>query len=102
MTTDELLEKLPLFIGRTKIISSNGNFIGYTIDNKEGISIGELNLCNEGKLWIASYGTLGNYVCLNPDSNKPPYINAVCYGFTPNEALQNLYDWCIKYKFIEL
>ena len=94
MTTDELLTKLPSHIGRNK-------FHGFYIpDNKRGGDIGWLYLHNDGKDWCASYGREGNFVCLNPDAEKPPYNNAVYYGKTPNEALQGLYDWCVKNGFI--
>ena len=33
---------------------------------------------------------------------KALYNNAVAYGKTPNQALQGLYNWCIKNKFIKL
>ena len=93
-TTEELLAKLPSHIGRTKV---HGFYIS---DNKRGGDIGWLYLNNDGKDWRASYGLEGNFVCLNPDAEKPPYNNAVCYGSTPNEALQGLYDWCVKNGFI--
>ena len=93
-TTEELLAKLPSHIGRTK-------FHGFYIsDNKRGGDIEWLYLHNDGKDWCASYGLEGNFVCLNPDAEMPPYNNAVCYGSTPNEALQGLYDWCVKNGFI--
>ena len=101
MTTDELLAKLPSHIGRNKILDDNGNIIAYASDNKEGGDIGWLYLHNDGKDWIASYGREGEFVCLNPDDTEPPYINAVAYGSTPNEALQKLHDWCVKYEFVK-
>ena len=101
MTTDELLNKLPSHIGRNPLIDKDGDIIGYASDNKEGGDIGWLYLHNEGKDWLASYGTQGNFVCLNPDDEEPPYNNAFAYGDTPNEALQKLYDWCVKNKFIK-
>ena len=94
MTTDELLQALPSHIGRNKV---NGFYIS---DNKRGADVGWFYLHNDGKDWCASYGREGNFVCLNPDAEKPPYNNAVCYGKTPNEALQGLYDWCVKNGFI--
>jgi len=40
---------------------------------------------------------------MNPD--KPDengfYNNAFAYGKTANEALQGLYDWCVKNGFIK-
>jgi hypothetical protein len=42
-----------------------------------------------------------HYVCLNPEDEKPPYNNAVVYGDTPSEALQKLYNWCVKNGFIK-
>lgn len=100
-TTDELLSKLPSHIGRNKLLGENGEVIGYMSDNKEGGDIGWLYLHNDGKDWLASYGRQGEFVCLNPDAKEPPYINAFAYGSTPNEALQRLYDWCVKYNFIK-
>ena len=99
MTTDELLQKLPTYIGRNKLMDSNGKIIGYTSDRKQGGDIGWLYLHNDGKHWIASYGTEGNFVCLNPDAD-PPYKNAFAIGDTPNEALHKLYDWCVEHGFI--
>ena len=100
MTTDELLDKLPSHIGRNKLLDKDGNLLGYTTDKKEGSSIGWLYLHNDGKDWLASYGIEGEFVCLNPDSEKPPYNNAFAYGKTPNEALQGLYNWCVENNFI--
>ena len=94
MTTDELLMKLPSHIGRNKF---NGFYLS---DNKKGGDIGWLYLHNDGKDWCASYGLEGDLVCLNPDDEKPPYNNAIYYAKTPNEALQGLYDWCVKNGFI--
>lgn len=100
MTTDELLDKLPSHIGRNKIPDKDGNLLGYSMDKKEGSSIGWLYLHNDGKDWLASYGIKGEFVCLNPDAEEPPYNNAFAYGRTPNEALQGLYDWCVENNFI--
>ena len=38
---------------------------------------------------------------MNPDAEKPPYDNAFAFGSTPNEALQKLYEWCVKHDFIK-
>ena len=94
MTTDELLTKLPSHIGN----HSKKDF--YVISNKND-QIGWLYLHNDGKDWLASYGIEGEFVCMNPDAKEPPYNNAFAYGKTPNEALQGLYDWCIKNGFIK-
>lgn len=99
MTTDELLEKLPSHIGRNPIYDLNGNIIAYATDDLPG-DIGWLYLHNDGKHWRASYGEGDTFVCLNPKSENPPYNNAVVYGITQNEALQKLYDWCVKNRFI--
>lgn len=101
MTTDEFLMKLPSHIGRNKLVYDNDEVLGYLSDDKRGAYIGWLYLHNDGKDWCASYGTEGNFVCLNPDAEKPPYNNAVRYGKTPNEALQRLYDWCVENGFIK-
>ena len=100
MTTNELLLKLPSHIGRNKLLNENGEIIGYISDHI-GNSIGWLYLHNDGKDWLASYGVEGEFVCLNPNDEKPPYNNACSYGSTPNEALQGLYDWCIANGFIK-
>lgn len=102
MRTEELLLKLPSHIGRNKMLDENGNIIGYTSDNKPANSMGWLYLHNDGKDWCASYGAEGEFVCLNPEAEKPPYNNACFYGSTPNEALQGLYDWCVENKFIKI
>lgn len=99
MTTDELLKKLPSLIGRNPIYDSKGKIVVYTGDNLPG-DIGWLYLHTDGRHWIASYGVGKDIVCLNPESENPPYNNAVVYGTTPNEALQKLYDWCVKNGFI--
>lgn len=101
MTTDELLMKLPSCIGRNKRIIKTTGSTFYFPDNKAGASFGFLYLHNDGKDWCASYGTDGKFVCLNPDAETPPYNNAVCYGKTPQEALQKLYDWCVENNFIK-
>lgn len=100
MTTDELLEKLPSHIGRNPIYDSNDDIVAYVDDDLPGEDIGWLYLHNDGKDWRASYGEGDNFVCLNPESENPPYNNAVVYGTTQNEALQKLYDWCVKNRFI--
>lgn len=80
MLTDELLEKLP-------------SHIGNRLNDIEW-----LYLHNDGKHWLASYGIEGEFLCMNPNAEKPPYDNAFAYGNTPNEALQGLYDWYVKHK----
>jgi hypothetical protein len=82
MTTDELLEKLPSHIS---------NCLGDTE---------WLWLHNDGKYFVASYGILGEFLCMNPNAKEPPYDNAFAYGKTPNEALQGLYNWCIKHNLL--
>lgn len=77
MTTDELLEKLPSHIDTEW-----------------------LNLHNDGKNWLASYGIMDEFLCMNPNAVEPPYDNAFAYGKTPNEALQGLYDWCVKHNIL--
>ena len=94
MTTDELLLKLPAHIGNHKV--GDCYVISEPTDSYEG-----LYLHNDGKDWLASYGVEGEFVCMNPTSPKPPYNNAFAYGKTPNEALQGLYDWCVKNGFIK-
>lgn len=102
MTTDELLNALPSHIGRNRIYDDDGRTVlGYFPDRKPGGDIGWLYLNNDGKDWIASYGTSGCYVCMNPDATKPPYNNAFFVGKTPQEALQGLYDWCVDNGFIK-
>lgn len=101
MNSDELLLKLPSHIGRNRLYNIDGKVIGYSSDSKPGGDIGWLQLKNDGKDWIASYGPQGEYVCMNPDDEEPPYDNAVAYGNTPCEALQGLYNWCLRNNFIE-
>ena len=101
MTTDELLVKLPSHIGRNRLYDDNGEVIGYMSDNKDGGDMGWLYLHNDGQDWLASYGVQGEFVCMNPDAEEPPYNNAFAYGRTPNEALQRLYDWCVENEFIK-
>lgn len=94
MTTDELLSKLPSHIGNC--ISD-----GLYIIAKPEDDIQWLYLHNDGKHWLASYGIEGEFLCMNPDAEEPPYDNAFYFGNTPNEALQGLYDWCVKHGFIK-
>lgn len=101
MTTSELLVKLPSHIGRNCLYDEHGNVIGYISDTKHGGDMGWLYLHNDGRDWCASYGTSGEYVCMNPDDEEPPYNNAVVYGSTPHEALKKLYDWCVENGFIK-
>lgn len=100
MTTDELLKKLPSHVGRNPIYDEHNNIIGYASDTKDGGDIGWLYLHNDGKCWLASYGTQGNFVCMNPDSPNPPYNNAFAYGDTPYAALLGLYNWCKQNGFL--
>lgn len=93
MSTDELLQKLPNIIG-------NHKFNGCYILESPTDQIGHLCLIKDKKSWSASYMDVEHYVCLNPEDEKPPYNNAVVYGDTANEALQKLYDWCVKNGFI--
>lgn len=92
MTTDELLDKLPSHIGNHKV----GDFY---IMSKPEDDIGWLYLHNDGKDWLASYGMEGDFVCMGQLPNGL-YDNAFAYGKTPNEALQKLYNWCVKHNFI--
>ena len=101
MTTDELFKKLPSRIGRNILRDDDGSIIAYMSDNKPGGDIGNLNLHNDGKDWLASYGVEGHFVCLNPDAEEPPYNNAFAYGKTPNEALSKLYKWCQDNGFVK-
>ena len=101
MTTDELLKKLPSHIGRNRLKDENGETIAYVSDNKDGGDIGWLYLHNDGRDWRASYGIEGEFVCMNPDAEEPPYDNAFSFGSTPQEALQGLYDWCLDHNFIK-
>lgn len=93
MTTDELLDKLPSHIGNHEV----GGF--YVISKPED-DIGWLYLHNDGKNWLASYGTEGEFVCMGQLPNGL-YDNAFAYGETANEALQNLYNWCVEHNFIK-
>ena len=99
MTIDELLKKLPSQIGRNPIYNE-GEIIGYATDENEGCDIGWLYLHNDGKSWYAYYGDGNECVTLNP-LDDPPYNNALFYGDTPQEALQELYNWCIKDIFVK-
>lgn len=99
MTTDELLKKLPSQIGRNPIYNE-GEIIGYATDENEGCDIGWLYLHSYGKHWCAYYGDGNECVTLNP-LDVPPYNNAIFYGYTPQEVLQGLYDWCVKNGFVK-
>lgn len=92
MTTDELLEKLPSHIGNHQVCNL------YVMAEPED-NIGWLYLHNDGKDWLASYGMEGDFVCMGQLPNGL-YDNAFAYGKTPNEALQKLYNWCVKHNFI--
>lgn len=94
MTTDELLNKLPSHIGNHE---ENGYYI---IGGNPNDDIKWLYLHNDGKDWLASYGIEGEFLCMGQLSNGL-YDNAFAYGNTPNEALEKLYDWCIKHGFIK-
>ena len=100
MTTDELLKKLPTKIGRNPIYE-NGEIIAFASDEYDGCDIGWLYLHNDGKGWCAYYGMLNECVVLNQNDNEPPYNNALAFGDTPQEALQELYDWCVKNGFVK-
>ena len=52
--------------------------------------------------WCASYECVGGgAVCMNWEDENPPYNNAIAWGDTAHEALQELYDWCVKNGFIK-
>jgi len=103
MTTDELLSKLPSHIGNHRIKWENYDGLNYDCFAiiEQGDDIQNLYLHNDGKDWLASYGIEGEFLCMNPNDEKPPYDNAFAYGKTPNEALQKLYEWCVKHDFIK-
>lgn len=101
MTTDKLLKKLPSHIGRNPLYDENGEIIAFASDEYDGCDIGWLNLHNDGKFWCAYYGEDNECVTLNPNDDEPPYNNAMAFGDTAHEALQGLYDWCIKNGFVK-
>lgn len=94
-TTDELLEILPSSVGNHKIEYEDGYYC-YIISEK-GDDIQHLNLHNGGKDWCASYGVEGEFLCMNPNSEEPPYDNAFYYGNTPKESLIGLCEWCVAH-----
>lgn len=94
MSTDELLKKLPCIIGNNRC---NGCYI---LESKTD-QIGNLCLTKDKNVWIAAYVDGETYVCLNPKDENLPYNNAFCCGDSPNEALQKMYDWCVKNGFIK-
>lgn len=104
MTTDELLAKLPHMIGRNRLTGG-----GYIQRSGEEQAIGWFTLTHESNKgfegsgdWCAAYECVeGGYVCLNYDDPEPPYNNAVAYGDTAHEAIQELYNWCVKNGFIK-
>lgn len=102
MTTDELLLKLPKKIGRNPIKNKEGKTVMYVMDvcEYDSPSIGWLYLNHDGEDWCAYYGNGDLHVCMNPDDKEPPYNAAIFFGSTPNEVLQELYDWCVKNNFI--
>lgn len=53
MTTDELLMKLPAFIGRNRVTIKETGSAFYLPDKKGGGSLGFLYLNNDGKDWCA-------------------------------------------------
>lgn len=73
MTTDELLEKLPAFIGNCK---TEGGL--YVISEPDD-DIQWLYLHNDGKDWLASYGVVGEFLCMGKLENGL-YDNAFAYG----------------------
>lgn len=99
MTTDELLNILPAAIGNNPMRDENNNLVAYILYNPED-SFEHLQLLNDGKDWLASYGQKGEFVCLGTDE-KGLYKNLFAYGKTPNEALQKLYDLLISYGCIK-
>lgn len=97
--TDDLLLELPRCVGNHKLPS--GAFV--VADPHD--QLGFLTLQNEGGAppWCACYmdgSSKGPYVCLNPTAPEPPYHNLVAWGYTPNEALQNLRDLLKKHELI--
>lgn len=99
MTTDELLNILPCAIGNNPIKNEKGKIVAYVVDKPED-SYEYLQLLNDGKDWLASYGQEGEFVCLGQDE-EGLYKNLFAYGKTPNEALQKLYDLLINYNLLD-
>lgn len=101
MSVDELFKRLPSHIGRNKLLNDDGKVVGYVSDDKDGLDIGWFTLHNDGKDWKTCYGTDEVAVCMNPDSETGPYDNAICYGKTPRESMQEMYNWCVKHGFVK-
>ena len=99
MTTDELLKVLPSHIGNHPGYDADGNIDSYLMTDEHD-DIQWLYLHNDGRDWLASYGIEGEFLCMNPEAEEPPYNNAFAYGSTPQEALQGLYGWCVANGFI--
>lgn len=98
MTTDELLNILPGAIGNNPVKNDKGEVVAYVLDKPED-SYEFLQLLNDGKDWLASYGQEGEFVCIGQDENGF-YKNLFAYGDTPNEALQKLYDLLVNYNLL--
>ena len=100
MTTDELFKTLPSHIGNHPVYDENGEIESYLmIDEYDDIEWFYLH--NDGKDWLASYGIEGEFLCMNPTADEPPFDNAFAYGKTPQEAMQKLYNWCVEHGFIK-
>lgn len=100
MMTDELFKALPSHIGNHPVYDADGNIDSYMMTD-ENDDIQWFYLHNDGKDWLASYGIEGEFLCMNPTAEEPPYNNAFAYGKTPQEAMQGLYEWCVKNGFIK-
>lgn len=91
MTTEELIERLPKVIEKYP-------------DEERFDSIDE---CVVGRLRITVYETYYD-VCYRDSHNilylgteqSPDY--AIASQVNLNDALQNMYDWCVKHKLIQL
>lgn len=82
MTIDEMLSKMPM-----------------VVDNGHG-EVGYFTLKYESKSdWRAGYELNEElWLCMNPDSENPPFDNAVMLGSDPNNAIEQLYDLCLEHK----
>lgn len=91
MTTEELLKKLPRSIKKYEVLDLDKDDDEYLIFF--------LHIIGHDYIWRVAYEYNGKVLYLGIDDNRD---YAIFDSENLNTALQNIYDWCVKHKVIQL
>lgn len=94
MTTEELLEELPRRIKKDEVLNQTRT---YTDENECLLAF--LHIKKYDISWQVSYESLGRVLYLGTDDDRD---YATFGSESLNTALQNMHDWCVKHKLIQL